>query len=229
MRFRGIRRFPFVAAAFGLALFITPLDAQYVPPPVAPETVGATRDWTDDIPAHISFVDGTVTLEREGRLEPAEANLALLAGDRLRTKAGRVEILYADGSALYLDEGTDLDLLADSLVRLLTGRLRFSIARTTKELDYRIDAPAGSVWLQTAGEYRVDVRPARLDDLLEVRCWVSERRRASFRFAYEIVNEAGEPVATGFTLHACWDPATSKMIAVPDWMVAIMPVVSAAR
>jgi acyl-CoA thioester hydrolase len=70
------------------------------------------------------------------------------------------------------------------------------------------------------------VRPARLDDLLEVRCWVSERKRASFRFAYEIVNEAGEPIATGSTLHACWDPATSKMIAVPGWMVTIMPVVA---
>ena len=34
-------------------------------------------------------------------------------------------------------------------------------------------------------------KPARLDDLLEVRCWVSERRRASFRFAYEIRNEEG--------------------------------------
>lgn len=71
------------------------------------------------------------------------------------------------------------------------------------------------------------VRPARLDDLLEVRCWVSERKRASFRFAYEILSEAGEPVATGFTLHACWDPATSKMIAVPPWLQAIMPIVSA--
>jgi acyl-CoA thioester hydrolase len=69
------------------------------------------------------------------------------------------------------------------------------------------------------------VRPARLDDLLDVRCWVSERKRASFRFAYEILNEATQPVATGGTLHACWDPATSKMIAVPDWLVAIMPVV----
>jgi acyl-CoA thioester hydrolase len=70
------------------------------------------------------------------------------------------------------------------------------------------------------------VRPARLDDLLDVRCWISERRRASFRFAYEIRNEAGEPVATGATLHACWDPATSRMVAVPDWLVAIMPVVA---
>jgi acyl-CoA thioester hydrolase len=70
------------------------------------------------------------------------------------------------------------------------------------------------------------VRPARLDDLLQVRCWISERKRASFRFAYEIVNEAGETVATGSTLHACWDPTTSKMIAVPGWLGAIMPVVS---
>jgi acyl-CoA thioester hydrolase len=70
------------------------------------------------------------------------------------------------------------------------------------------------------------VRPARLDELLDVRCWVSERKRASFRFAYEIVNEAGQAVATGSTLHACWDPVTSKMIAVPAWLVAIMPVVA---
>ena len=67
------------------------------------------------------------------------------------------------------------------------------------------------------------VKPARLDDLLEVSSWVSERKRASFKFSYEIRNEAGEVVATGFTLHACWDPATSKMIAIPDWLKQIMP------
>lgn len=69
------------------------------------------------------------------------------------------------------------------------------------------------------------LKPARLDDLLEVRCWVSERKRASFRFAYEILNEAGEAVASGSTLHACWDPATSKMIALPPWLQGIMRVV----
>jgi len=69
------------------------------------------------------------------------------------------------------------------------------------------------------------VRPARLDDLLDVRCWVSERKRASFRFGYDLRNEAGEPVATGYTLHACWDPATSRMIALPSWLQALMPVI----
>ena len=61
-------------------------------------------------------------------------------------------------------------------------------------------------------------KPAHLDDLLEVRCWVSERKRASFRFAYEIHDEVGGTVATGSTLHACWDPATSRMIAIPPWL-----------
>ena len=59
--------------------------------------------------------------------------------------------------------------------------------------------------------------------LLEVVSRVSERRRASFTFAYEIRNEARELVATGFTRHACWNPATSKMIPLPDWLKEIMP------
>ena len=72
-------------------------------------------------------------------------------------------------------------------------------------------------------------KPARLDDLLQVRCWVSERRRASFRFAYEILDEEGEPVATGSTLHACLDPSTSEMVAVPSWLLERMPVVDQSK
>jgi acyl-CoA thioester hydrolase len=66
------------------------------------------------------------------------------------------------------------------------------------------------------------VKPARLDDLLQVRCWIGERKRASFRFEYEIRHEGGELIATGHTLHACWDPASSKMIAIPEWLRAVM-------
>jgi acyl-CoA thioester hydrolase len=67
------------------------------------------------------------------------------------------------------------------------------------------------------------VKPAKLDDLLDVVSRVSERRRASFRFSYEIRNEAKELVATGHTVHACWNPATAKMIPIPDWLKEIMP------
>ena len=86
------------------------------------------------------------------------------------------------------------------------------------EVDRQIHMPV----VEAAIRY---VKAARLDDLLEVRCWVSERRRASFRFAYEILNEAGEAVATGWTRHACLDPATSSMIVLPPWLQAIMTVV----
>jgi len=86
------------------------------------------------------------------------------------------------------------------------------------EVDQKIHMPV----VETLVRY---LRPARLDDLLDVRCWVSERKRASFRFGYDVRNEVGEAVAAGYTLHACWDPATSRMIAIPIWLQQMMPVV----
>ena len=35
-------------------------------------------------PAHVAYVDGTVTLERDGALEAALVNMPIVAGDRLR-------------------------------------------------------------------------------------------------------------------------------------------------
>src|SRR2546427_2252792 len=67
------------------------------------------------------------------------------------------------------------------------------------------------------------VRPARLDDLLEVRCWGSERRRGSLPFSYQIVGEGGATGATGSTPHARPDPATSKKIAPPPWPRGVHP------
>jgi acyl-CoA thioester hydrolase len=67
------------------------------------------------------------------------------------------------------------------------------------------------------------IKPARLDDLLRVTCRVSERKRASFTFAYEITHaETGELIATGETRHACWGPETQKMIPIPDWLKVLM-------
>ncbi len=79
------------------------------------------------------------------------------------------------------------------------------------------------VYLPVVEAFVKYVKPARLDDLLEVTSRVSERKRASFRFAYEIRDEAKELIATGHTLHACWNPATALMIPIPDWLKEIMP------
>jgi acyl-CoA thioester hydrolase len=67
------------------------------------------------------------------------------------------------------------------------------------------------------------VRPARLDDLLRIRTWVAERKRASFLFRYEIQQEeTGDVVATGTTRHACWHPETQRMIAIPEWLEPLL-------
>lgn len=139
--------------------------------PVASEVEGGP-------PAHVSHVEGTVTLEREGRIDDAPANMPLLAGDRLRTRAGRAEILFADGSTLHLDQETTLDLQSDELVRLLAGRVRLSIPGPSREIVYRIDSAHGWAQIADAGEYRA----AFVQNELEV---------AVLRGRAELINEDG--------------------------------------
>ena len=106
------------------------------------------------------------------------------------------------------------------LVYFEVGRVEYlrQIGLPMSEVDQKLHMPVVEAFVKY-------VRPARLDDLLHVACWVSERRRASFRFAYALHHEGGEPVATGSTLHACWDPQTSKMVPIPTWLIDLMPVV----
>ena len=98
------------------------------------------------------------------------------------------------------------------------GRVEYLRQRNLpmSEVDKRIHMPVVEAFVKY-------VKAAKLDDLLEVSSRVSLRKRASFTFSYEIRNEAKELVATGFTRHACWDPATAKMIALPDWLKEVMP------
>jgi hypothetical protein len=194
MEVSKVRRPAIVGALCALTLHLAPLHAQRVAFPPATETYGSqtreqpreqARDWSADVPAHISSVSGSVTLEREGKLEPAEANVPLLSGDRLRTSsASRVEVLFSDGSTFTLDEESDLDVLSESLVRLLEGKMRLMIVRATTTLDYRVDAPTASVWIRAAGDYRLSAR-ARRSEKPEVVLTV-------LRGSAELVNEHGK-------------------------------------
>jgi hypothetical protein len=131
----------------------------------------AVQPETDTVaPAHVAYVEGAVTLERDGRPESSPLNMPLLSGDRLKTLEGRVEILFSDGSALHLDARTTLDIQSDELVRLIDGRLRLNIAAgdtaqgvAGRAVVYRIDSPAGSVRITMPGEYRIALlRPSLL-------------------------------------------------------------------
>jgi hypothetical protein len=115
----------------------------------------ASEPPAHDPPAHVAFVDGTAVLERDGQPDSAPANMPLLAGDRVRTQAGRVEILFADGSTLHLDSNTTVDFQSDELVRLLEGRIRLTIPGPDRAVSYRIDAPSAWVTIRQPGEYRL--------------------------------------------------------------------------
>src|SRR5688572_17857989 len=113
---------------------------------------------TEASPAHVSYTDGTVIVEHDATSEQVEPNTPLLSGDRIRTEAGRAEITFGDGSLVHLDEQTSLDLLSDSLVRLLAGRVTL-VAGTGLAGQLQVDAAAASVRVLSAGEYRVSLLP----------------------------------------------------------------------
>jgi acyl-CoA thioester hydrolase len=63
-------------------------------------------------------------------------------------------------------------------------------------------------------EYKGEVQ---YDDLIVVRVWVSEMRRASIRFDYEIINTtAGKTTTTGYTWHVLIGSARKAITMPPD-------------
>jgi hypothetical protein len=200
-----------LAAAAAAAFLLTPgaqaqdEAAQYQAAPPQDYPASPTdREWAEDeIPAHLAIVDGEVTLERDARVEAADENIILLAGDRLRTGRGRAEVLFADGSALDLDEYSGVDLLSDALVRMLEGRLRLSIARGGPSLDYRVDTAAGSVFIRTAGDYRLTLSADRgVGPELDL---------AVLRGSAELANDNGRTLVRAGT-HALASPRTAPSL-----------------
>jgi hypothetical protein len=149
-------RFVLVCTSVALALLLFPSRATVQD--AQPYDDPSSRDFSQDVPAHFTVVEGQVMLERDAKLEPAEPNQIVMAGDRLRTTTGRTEILFPDGSTLQVDENTEIDFLSDSLMRLGDGRVRLNIKRATDKLDYRIDTAPGHVEIRAAGDYRIGHR-----------------------------------------------------------------------
>jgi acyl-CoA thioester hydrolase len=59
--------------------------------------------------------------------------------------------------------------------------------------------------------------PAGFDDRLTVRARCGDLRGARFRFDYS-VERNGEPIADGWTRHACVDAATYRPTRLPAWL-----------
>jgi len=135
--------------------------------------------------ASVAFAGDDVTslsyisyLERYATLQPAQTgetldvvvNMPVLAGDRLSTSRGaRVEVQLADGSTVWVDEFStmDFDALAfsrdDSSTRsalyLAEGAAAVEIpAIAVGDGTLRLDSPAGTVYLNRPGLYRLELR-----------------------------------------------------------------------
>jgi acyl-CoA thioester hydrolase len=59
--------------------------------------------------------------------------------------------------------------------------------------------------------------PARFDDRLAIGVRCGDLRGARFRFDYAVRRD-GEPVADGWTQHACVDAATHRPTRLPGWL-----------
>jgi Family of unknown function (DUF6600)/FecR protein len=152
-------------------------------------TAAGAEDVSSEPPAHVSYVDGGAVLERDGQPDTSLENMPILAGDRIRTEGGRVEILFADNSTLHLDANTTVDFQSDELVRLLAGRIRLSIPGPERQVNYRVDAPAGSVTIDAPGEYRVSMLHPDRDAEVELMV---------LRGAAELANDQGRtPLRAG--------------------------------
>ena len=95
----------------------------------------------------------------------------------------------------------------------------FEVARIAYLAEYAGGYPAlreqglESFVLESHVRYR---QPARFDDRLLIHARIGELRGARFRFDYEITRDDGEPIAEGWTSHACVDAETLRPIRVPE-------------
>jgi len=63
------------------------------------------------------------------------------------------------------------------------------------------------------------LKPAHFDDRLRINARIGELRGARFRFDY-LIGRGNEPIADGWTLHACVDAKTLRPTRIPTGLVA---------
>jgi len=140
------------------------LQAGWIAPALADDAnLGSTY-------GRVRFLEGDLSVQRtgEGQVEEGTLNSPVTPGDRLTTGDGRAEIGLADGTVLWLDAGTRLDVrnLADldnryestDLFALESGSVRIETPDfDSKVKTYRVDTEFGSVYVLSRGSFRVEI------------------------------------------------------------------------
>ncbi len=127
-----------------VALLPTAARAQDVPPP------------------YVAVLDGQASLIHGDQSDNIFVNAPLVAGDRLETASGRVDILFPDGTTLDLDESSRLDIESPTLFRLMAGQLLLTVGGVpgaARGVPYQVDTPQASIATAGPGAYRVSAMP----------------------------------------------------------------------
>ncbi|MDP1571806.1 MAG: FecR domain-containing protein [Vicinamibacterales bacterium] len=130
-------------------------------------TAAAQEPDPGPAPPHLTYADGTVELELDGQTEAAMPSTALLDGDRVRTRGGRAEIVFADGTVVHLDRDTLVEVMSATRLRMSEGRMRIETSAALID-GFVIDTAAASIDLTPRGEYAVAFDPRRRGLTLDV-------------------------------------------------------------
>ncbi len=66
--------------------------------------------------------------------------------------------------------------------------------------------------------------PFRYDEIIEMECWISEIKRASFRFQYRLFapEKPDETRVSGYTVLAVCDKASGRVSKIPPWLLELL-------
>ena len=132
-------------------LSAAPLAAQPVYPSSDSPTPGLVSLGADEPPpAYVAALDGSATLTRAGASTALDLNTPVIEGDRLRVDAGHLELRWDDGTALFVDSRTTIDVVAVDRLRLVDGQARFVAGRGDTPARWVIDTPSAQVTLDRA-------------------------------------------------------------------------------
>ena len=135
---------------FWLCLILSPLISWGQPSPFSGQA------------AFIYHVEGEVTLGRGGWSEPSPVSQHLERGYRLRTEAGRAEVVLAPGLLLGVGKNTELEMvkphLSDLRVRLISGSTNLHVVGDTYLEALSIHSGEFEVRFGKRGVYRLDTQ-----------------------------------------------------------------------
>lgn len=152
-RFRKLAMF-----AVGLSMVFSPALADQ-----------PTSESNSYVPARIRALEGDATLVRDREQDriAVSMNAPVFAGDRLDNDGGPLELQFPNGSLVWLDAGTRLDVLGlqDSAGNPGEGTV-LSLREGTVEIEFqggdedksemRVDTPESSVYIMGRGRFRME-------------------------------------------------------------------------